>query len=332
MNRVTALEALRFLSIVQICIWHFSYPIITTGYLGVEFFFILAGMFIYKNAVKSDSPGIIRYTIQKISKFYVKYLFAVVFAFIVFYKDSIANFTISPLHSVMVFLSEALMLQGTGVFTGGENTPLWFFSVLIWSGGLVYGLIKYYTNISIRVIFPIIVLLYGTYTFQRGGNVNMENWNVDSAIYIPMLRGFSELSFGVLAGYVYFNYFEKINISSKLFNCISIIALICYLWIVIWSPVDTPYAFIFIPLLICASLTSTTWLSKVFQGKIWIKLGRLSYDLFLIHYPLAVVVKHFLFVQQDWSIESVAVVYYALLLPVGYVYDKICSKIPTIVK
>ena len=68
-NRLTAVEALRFLSVFQICLWHMGLPLTAAGFLGVEFFFILGGIFMYKAAVKPYSPGTLAYSWHKLSKF-----------------------------------------------------------------------------------------------------------------------------------------------------------------------------------------------------------------------------------------------------------------------
>ena len=68
-NRNTAIEALRFFSIMQIAIWHLDWSFINAGFLGVEFYFILAGVFLYKNATKPNAPGVIGYTVNKARKF-----------------------------------------------------------------------------------------------------------------------------------------------------------------------------------------------------------------------------------------------------------------------
>lgn len=66
-GRNSAIEALRFLSVFQICLWHMSYPVTAAGFLGVEFFFILAGIFLYKNATKVNSPGVVGYSLHSLA-------------------------------------------------------------------------------------------------------------------------------------------------------------------------------------------------------------------------------------------------------------------------
>ena len=76
-KRIPAIEAFRFLSIIQICIWHFSVPCIDAGFLGVEFFFVLTGFFMYRDATKRHALGITDYSIKKMSKFLCKHILAV---------------------------------------------------------------------------------------------------------------------------------------------------------------------------------------------------------------------------------------------------------------
>ena len=73
-NRNTAIEALRFIVMLQICLWHYHDGIGTmqAGFIGVEFFFILSGIFLYRTATRSQSPGILEFTLRKAGKFYIQ--------------------------------------------------------------------------------------------------------------------------------------------------------------------------------------------------------------------------------------------------------------------
>ena len=326
-QRNAAIEALRFLIIFQICLWHMYWPIIDAGFLGVEFFFILSGVFLYKNATKINSPGVLSYTISKMKKFWFKMIIALIFTHIIFCQKLLAEFQENWLHPILRFVSESLLLQNIGPFEGGLNKPLWFFSVLIYGGALVYAFTKYYTKLSIRIIFPIIIISFLAFTFKNGSQEALENWNVIHFIPLALIRGICEIGFGVIIGYIYFNNSETFKSHIKELNIISIISLILYLAIIISNRHFSQYAFIFIPVIICTALTSDTFFNKILDGNIWSFLGKLSFDIFIIHYPLVAIFRHFLHVEAGIPIWIVAMLYYIVLIPCAFVFDMITVKI-----
>lgn len=326
-QRNSTIEALRFLTIFQICLWHMSYPVTKAGFLGVEFFFILAGIFMYRTATKANSPGVVSWTINKLKKFYFKIIVATIFTYAIYYEGLIAEFQENWLHPIVRFISELLLLQSTGTFEFGINCPIWFFSTLIYGGALVYALTKYYTNVSIRIVFPIIAFCYFAYTFQNGTTESLENWNVISFIPLALVRGISEMGFGVVIGYLFYNYGEVLQRNLKVLNIGAIVALILYLAIIIDNRQFSQYALVFIPILICTALTKGSILSRFLKGKIWLFLGGLSFDIFIIHYPMIAIFRHFLLVCAGLPLWLVATLYYISLVPAAYIFNIVSVKI-----
>lgn len=326
-QRNTAIEALRFLSVFQICLWHMSYPVTEAGFLGVEFFFILSGFFMYKSAINPESPGVISYTNRKLKKFWFKIILALTLTYIIYYQGIIIEFQENPLQPILRFISESLLLQSVGSFEGALNSPVWFFSTLIYGGALVYALTKYYTDFSIRVIFPIIAILYFAYTFKNGSQETLENWDVIGFIPLSLTRGICEIGFGVIIGYIYINYSDKIKLHINILNYSSIISLILYLAIIADNRQFSQYALIFIPVIICTAQTPNTVLNKLLRSRSWAFLGRISFDIFIIHYPLIALFRHFLLVEADMPLPFVALLYYIVLIPCAYFFDIIATKI-----
>ena len=254
-QRNSTIEALRFLTVFQICLWHMSFPVTAAGFLGVEFFFILAGVFMYKNAVNSSNLGVFSWVTNKLQKFYLKIVAAVLFTHAIYYEGLIADFNENWLHPILRLISELLMLQSVGTFEAGLNCPLWFFSTLIYGGALVYALTKYYTKVSIRVIFPIIAISYFAYMFQNGTTESLENWDVINFVPLSLVRGISEMGLGVIIGYLFYNYSGILQRNLKILNLVAVVSLVLYLSIVIDNRQYSQYSLIFIPVLICTALT-----------------------------------------------------------------------------
>lgn len=326
-RRNTSIEALRFLSIFQICLWHMTYPVTAAGFLGVEFFFILAGIFLYRNATKVNSPGVVRYSLHKLSKFYFKLILAQIITQLVYSPGLLVELQDNWLRPVLRFISEALLLQCSGTFGNGLNSPTWFFSVLIYGGAFVYALTKYYRNISIRVVFPLLCMFYFAYTFNNGTTETLESWYIVGPIPLIFVRGVSEMALGVLCGYIYFSYRQTISQHKIVLNIFAVIALVLYLFIVADNRALSQYALIMIPIIICTALTEVTILQKVFCGRIWLFLGRISFDIFLIHFPLLALFRHFLHVEAGISLPVVALLYYLSLVPCAYIFDLVVQKL-----
>lgn len=307
-----------------------SYPVTKAGFLGVEFFFILAGVFMYKTANRPDSPGVFSWIVDKLQKFYFKIVVALVLTHMIYYEGLIVELHQNWLHPIVKFISELLMLQSIGSFEAGINCPTWFFATLIYGGALVYALTKYYTKFSIRIIFPFIAIFYFAYMFQNGTTESLENWDVIGFIPLSLVRGICEIGFGVVIGYVYFNYRDLFLRHLKALNMIAIVSLILYLAIIIDNRQFSQYALIFIPVLICTALTHGSVFCRLLRGKVCFFLGALSFDIFIIHYPLIAIFRHFLLVSANLPLWLVAVLYYISLIPAAYIYNMVSIKMKKI--
>ncbi|CCX47678.1 predicted acyltransferase [Bacteroides sp. CAG:927] len=325
-NRNAAIEALRFFSILQIAVWHLGKYFMNAGFLGVEFFFIIAGVFQYKNATKPTAPGVIVYTVNKARKFYFEYLVAFLFLMVCLHEGIFNSFSKDWVKSILNIISELLMLQSTGGFSGPLNYPTWFFSVLVYGGAIVYAAVRYYTNISIRIIFPLLFILFTAFCFNNGNDMSLEQWGVIGGV-IPysMFRGMIEISFGVLVGYIFFNYKQFFINNLHLLDLLSFVSLVFYCIIVVKSGINASYVFIFIPIILIDALTPGSWMSKVFKGKIWIWLGNLSFSIFVLHASLVALCRHFLHVVLSIELPVVLLVYLICLIPAAYIFKCFCG-------
>lgn len=71
-NRNVAIDAMRFFFMCILCPFHCPavnpFP---NGYIAVEFFFILAGFFIYQSYRKHSDVGTVDFTWKKIKRFFL---------------------------------------------------------------------------------------------------------------------------------------------------------------------------------------------------------------------------------------------------------------------
>jgi len=283
--RNPSIEALRFLFMVQICIWHNSsgFGTMQAGFLGVEFFFILSGIFLYRTAVKPDAPGIIGYSVGKLAKFYPAYVAVCVLSYLVFAKPGIIAFINAPVETALKFVGQLLLIQGTGVGFPGVNNALWFFSVLVWGGALVYSLVRYYPGLSIRVLFPLISFLFFAYIFNYGEGPGFERWTSGGFLPVPIDRGVVEIAYGALVGYLIFNYGAVLESRRRLLDAAAVLSVILYVPIIFTAPTAQPYVLILFPVILASAMTPGSLVNRLFSSRFWLPLGRLSFDMYLIH-------------------------------------------------
>lgn len=326
-NRNTSLEALRFFSMIQICCLHYNalFGRMKTGYLGVEFYFILAGFFIFIN-IRRKKEGVIQYSINKAKKFYTEYIVALILTYCVSsHMISKSYDSIGLLGEVLKFVSQLLFIQSTGPFLGGYNSPTWFFSILMWGGALIYLLTKNYQKFSIKILFPILILLYLTCCFNSDGKMTLEKWGIMGGVFpMELIRGCAEMGFGVLIGYIFVNYISKNKFSKVFSNLVITISIILYIWIVFRGRQFPQFVFILLPIIIWGSMIGETFLSKLFKNKIWLSLGKLSFAMFLIHIFLVRLIKYS-FSDIPYFTYTGFIIYLVALIPISYLFSLFCN-------
>lgn len=146
-TRNSAVEFLRFFISITVVLHHFT-PYSPSGYLGVDFFFLLSGFFLMdyyaKDATASEDPALaaVKYTKKRYLRLFPYYLLAFFLSNIL----SVCLWDSRPLESsIMDTFWEITMLEAFGDFT--ENLlvgPGWYCSALIIAGFFVYFLLSKY--------------------------------------------------------------------------------------------------------------------------------------------------------------------------------------------
>lgn len=281
-----SIEFFRFLFMLVLAIWHFELiNFFKHGYLVVEFYFILSGFLLYQSFLKRN-VGTVQYTLKKIKRFYLEYLIA--FALIYLLNLYYMRFSFNSLSIEYVFdnviriIPELLFLQDMGIFRGGFNYPLWYLSVLIVGGGLLYGMLNTSRRITINIILPVLIILVYTYLFSLEKS-SLENWDIIACFPLPLLRGMADISVGVLVCHFYSNNIDSIARYKTLLNLISIPCFFFFVLLMFAVQSYAQYALIFIPVMILSCMTPGTWVNKVFSSSFWSKCGSITFEMYLLH-------------------------------------------------
>lgn len=198
-GRIATIEFYRYIFMVVLLMWHGPFDSFKfgSGYLVVEFFFILSGYMLMESFYRKFKTAT-QYTIDRLKRMYMPYFVALALACLYFgiIPDLIIRHSVS-IELIFPFIAEALLIQGLGIFEGGINWPLWYFSVLIVGGHFLYELISRWQTISLHVLIPVLSILTLVYlSCSKGGT--FEVFTINGAFHMPFWRGIAEMGIGIL--------------------------------------------------------------------------------------------------------------------------------------
>ncbi len=171
-------------------------------YIAVEFFFLVSGALIYKGIDKYQErfKSAWRFTLYRYKNIWPKYLvaFACVFtALCVTNSLSIKEIGRKLLDSVL----EILMLQGIGLDRDWDyiNPTLWYISILIIAGYIIYWFLANHKDVFVKIIAPICMLIGFSYLYRYVGSLDAVVKTEDLFLNQALIRGFCEMCLGMYA-------------------------------------------------------------------------------------------------------------------------------------
>lgn len=283
------IEFFRLIFTIIICIYHIqsilSKEYIPGAYIGVEFFFILSGFYLYKSAEKNKKDTSIDYTLKRIKRILPYYIFSMVTLYGVDILTKLQNNQLDKVATLFIPLSEIFMIQNIGFFRGALNSPTWYISVLVIGGHIIYDIIKRKKDLFIKLIGPIIIIY--SYGVLRWNSSYIENWGINYGLYVPLLRGMADMTIGCLIAFFTGEY--KQQISQFIDN-----HRITYVFFEIWTYVGIAYlifnkteydiyCLILFSILIIMANNEKSISTKLFNNKIFKRSGELTLTIYLSH-------------------------------------------------
>lgn len=287
MKRIYSIDFFKLLFAYLIALSHTSIRI--PGYeCAVVFFFILSGYFLARKFYNKKAANIpysgAQYTLDHIKSLYPHYILSLAVMFVYFFLrntyyihagiPAAVPWAEMPA-KIYNLIPELFMMQNIGFFDGGLNYPLWQISTLVISGYFIYTLLRYNEKLSTQIIFPVAILLIQVYL--RG---DIDTFGTVGIFYIPMVRAFSAVSFGVLVfkllhSEIYAKNFAQHKLALNICSILSLITVFVFH--------DNQILLITSVFIIAALVEPTSWLNKVFNHKIFSSFGELSYAVYLNH-------------------------------------------------
>lgn len=327
--RNNILDFYRIIFTLIICLHHFQgtldTKIISTGYIGVEFFFILSGFFLYKSFKKNNNETAFQYTVKRIKRLYPEYILAFILCFILQMAQSGKEKSVDFIFQA---ISEITLMQNIGIFRGGFNYPLWYLSVLIFAGYIVYELLKKDKETFSKIISPIAIVF--TFSLLNSMGKGLENWDTVYGIYLPLLRGFSDICIGVLISeFVDTKYFKDIEEKKGIFRIVEILTYACLLYIIIFQNKFAMYSILLIPIVILAANNKNSLAYKFLNWKIFGNIGKLTYTMYLNHASF-IILTSFLYnkiLHKNISTILIISIYIGALILYSIISRKIVYKL-----
>lgn len=285
--RIYSIDFFKLLFAYLIAFSHFGVNLPGVN-IAVIFFFILSGYFLgkkfyHKRSTSEKNYSGVHYTIDHFKSLYPHYIFSLVVMFAYFLIKNIyliisgspSATTISNLFERLYgLLPEIFLVQNIGFFDGGMNYPLWQVCALLICGYFIYTMLCFNEKLSTHLIFPLAIILIQTYLKS-----DVDIFGTVGMFYIPLIRAFSALSFGVLICKFLRSDFYNNNIRKykNTLNICSILALISIF-------IGAYNIFLIVVFFIIAALVEpSSWLNKLFNKKMFKDFGAFSYCIYLNH-------------------------------------------------
>lgn len=290
LNKNPSIEFYRFLFTCIIFIYHFrTYNNsqnmkgnFSGGYLGVEYFFIISGVFLMQNITKNNHKSInikeelITFITQKYKRIYPEYFISLVL--LMFFSILFSgNYTL--LKFITTGYPDLFCLQ-IFFFNKNINSLLWFVSALIWSSLIIKFFILTLGEKKFYYLGGIISGIYILFVYSYIGNLNITQ---NHFFYLDGLgRAFSELYIGCII------YKLSLNFNSRKLNnsCILLVSKTIFLFfILIIMYCEGNNHFDFLALICIAGFIFLTIIqntvSNLCLSNLCIFLGSISYTMYL---------------------------------------------------
>ncbi len=289
-KRNVAIDAMRFIFICILCPVHCpAVNLFPNGYIAVEFFFILAGFFIYQSYRKHVDLGTMDFTLKKMRRFFWPLVLSLGVLMLLDRKRFIYPHEITPdgiVSQYFMRIPELLFCQGLEMVKPDTyiNVTLWFISILLFGGAIIFSLLKNVGHKAVALVIPILVLLGITYLTSFGNTgLIWRSQLPGSPLDCNLMRGIVEMGIGVMLAYVMELKKERITRHRKAVDALGTIGLLgMFLITLAHDNYDTLSLFLG-PMIIVACVSGQSLFSKVFKGRVWVWLGGLSMYIYFIH-------------------------------------------------
>jgi peptidoglycan/LPS O-acetylase OafA/YrhL len=324
----TEIDGLRALAIIAVIFFHFFPHFFIRGYLGVDIFFVISGYLITSYFLKIEKLGYF----QVLKLFYkrrVKRLFPALFvslfiisfiAVIIMLRSDLINYFFSLIAS-MTFWANLYFWQNGDYFGGNEQlkTLLHLWSISVEEQFYIFYPVFLFFLILARVKFKInsFILIFITtiISFIFWIYFNKINASVPAFFLLPT----RVWQFG-LGAIVFFLHFDK-NLPDKYFKYFKYRLIFIFSLILLFTGFALSTSQILSTIIIClgtslfifSRIDKNTPFAYLFTNTISVWIGKISYSLYLYHWPVVVFLLY-VFVNRPPYYFSLIGIFFSLIL------------------
>tara|TARA_B100000579_G_scaffold380605_1_gene348627 strand:- start:25009 stop:27042 length:2034 start_codon:yes stop_codon:yes gene_type:complete len=309
------IDGLRGMAVLSVILYHFNISFFSGGYLGVDIFFVISGYLIsliILTDIKKKSFSLIEFWKRRITRI-LPSLFSVIFFSLLFFiflmpQEEFEKYLDSIVSSIYFFSNFHFQFQTNYFDISSEYKPL----LHTWSLAIeeqfyiIFPIIILILFKRKYLFFFILIFLFSLGFSQWGGNINRSypyierdllffNQSYFAQFMFPFGRIW-ELLLGFFAAYLVFKK-KKLIFSSKGKN-LNNIAFFFLLFSIILFDKNTPYPS-FYTLIPCLSVfcliifkDEESIAYKILSIKSLVRIGIISYSLYLFHYPIFSIFKY----------------------------------------
>ncbi len=295
-------ELLRFVFAFIIMSYHYGAGIgftglasMVNGMLGVEFFFVLSGIFAarsanrylkQKNNENVDIGVSTRlFIMRKIKAFYPYVLIAIAIIIAIFFWDH--GFDENIFTYIFNQIPDYLLLLEGGFYVSGPLVleASWYLSSMIIGLLILYPLCIWKKNLCIYVIFPLIFIFTIGYMASTLGSIT---WPIHwlGVVNAGLLRGIGEMALG----FIIYDLIERLdniefnNLGNVLLTIIKLLAFILVIQYCLgYYPSIRTTSFLFLIGFFLMLVCSSAGFHLPYNNKICMFLGSISLPLYLLH-------------------------------------------------
>lgn len=189
------LQFLRFVAALLVLLFHLT--IISSGYKGVDIFFVISGFVMYYTLFVRKRPNAIHFVVNRTTKIFFLYWIALLFAILVqpqkFIDLNLKTLILFPGHLSIVGVSWSLSFE------------LYFYFVIGTSAYLIPS--KYH-----KTLFIILLIITTLITFTN----LFTHIFIGTVINYAVGPNFWEFLLGILCAYLAINYYKRIGVNSAI--------------------------------------------------------------------------------------------------------------------
>lgn len=329
------IDGLRGIAVLLVILYHSHYSLLSGGFIGVDVFFVISGYVITKSLFKDfkeNNFSIKNFYTKRVKRIIPNFIFFSIFTLALgwmFLKEyeliqlSETVFYSSLFLSNLFFIKEGLSYYGNDLKSNlavhtwslGVEEQFYiiypFFIMFIFFKSFFYKKQIYFTLISLSFLLSIICT----------NLINIELYNLISFYSLPTRAW----EFGV-GGILALNQKDQTLIKSRFSNIIYFLGILLILIpaVVFDDMTQFPgfnalYPVFGTGILILLGNDKTLYLNKILQNKFLVKLGLISYSLYLYHNPIFIIFDK-LFINDSFFIFVISLITSLLVSSISYIF------------